>query len=406
MSWNADPAFLDRPCRAGLAWDLLVADRATDGERALLDQLDDPTLYGLLRPLGDPPGRSLRAVDRETALLLLTLAAAPGPIPAYARRPDPARAAAGLASLVLDGVLELRGDDQVWVTGGAALNLLGARPDPAAATGEVIQLSRDALRHAAATASGDPLEAAGRLYRYGRVPLPPGFARTLGSDLADSRAVLAWLGLDPAAGSSGRLRRALERDWRLPTDTRDGWLPFERRAGGLTSERRDGNGPTWKLYFSPLLAALPTSLETFATTLARHGGHAFKLGADAAGLTRPDKAVAYFASFEALAAAGHELADTLAGVPAQGVPFTAPIDRAGLLSWGVDPPASEGLPWWGRQSWRLWVVQRLGSALVAARGGAADPVETALARLALEGLDVLRWTPSLSLWTTAERSRS
>ena len=397
MSWSPDPAFLDRPCRASGAWELLVADRATDGERALLDRLDDSTLYGLLRPLGDPAGRGLRAVDRETALLLLTLAAAPGPIPAYARRPDPTRAAAGLASLVLDGVLEVRGDDEIWASGGAALAFLGTRPDPAEATGEVIRLSREALRHVAATAASDPLEAAGRLYRYGRVPLPPGFARHLGSDLADGRAVLGWLGLDPCRP----LRRSLDRHWRVPADTREGWLPFEVRS---SSTRTDG--PTWKLYFSPLLAALPGALENFATILARHGGHAFKLGADAAGLTRPDKAVGYFASFEALAAAGHELAEILAGVPAQGVPFTAPIDRAGLLSWGVDPPASEGLPWWGRQSWRLWVVQRLGSALVAARGAEEDPVDTALARLALDGLDVRRWTPSLSLWTTAERSSS
>lgn len=404
MTRSVDPAFLDRPCRTGGAWELVLADRAAPAEQSLLAGLgDDPTLYGLLRPVGEPPGRSLRAVDRDTALLLLTLTTSPGPIPAYARRPDPALAAEALAALVLDGLLEIADPEGRWLSGGAALPLFAVRDTgPASAGGELARLSHDALCHAAAFPAADPLEVAARLYQFGRVPIAPRLERELGSDLADGPAVLGWLGLGPG----GARRRLLERDWRVPADTREGWLAFERRSGASRSE-----GPSWKLYFSPRVAALPDALEAFAAALARHGAHAFKLGADAAGLTRPDKAVAYFASFEALGAAGQDLAERLAGVPAQGVPFTAPIDRAGLLSWGVDPPDAEALPWWGRQSWRMWVTQRLGSALVAARGSAADPVATALARLALEGVDVERWTPSLSLWanltpdsTTAERS--
>ncbi|MDX1996292.1 MAG: hypothetical protein SF066_01125, partial [Thermoanaerobaculia bacterium] len=318
MTRTVDPALLDLPWRVSAAWELVPGDRAAQAEQALLAQLgDDPTLFGLLRPVGEPADRTLRAVDRETALLWWTLAAFPGPIPAYARRPDPAAAAAGLAALLLDGLFEIRGEDGSFRTGGAALALVAGRPASASA-GALDRLSREALAHAAALAPGSAAELAGVLYSYGRVALAPGFVRELGSELSDASAVLRWLELGPG----GARRRALETDWRVPTDTREGWLAFDRRGGG-GARRNEPSGPTWKLYFSPRIAALPATLESFAATLARHGAQAFKLGAELAGLTRPDKAVAYFARFEDLAAAGQELAERLADVPAQGVPFTA-----------------------------------------------------------------------------------
>lgn len=400
MTRTVDPALLDRPWRVSAAWDLVPVDRAAQAEQALLAQLgDDPTLFGLLRPVGEPAGRTLRAVDRDTALLWWTLAAFPGPIPGYARRPDPGAAAAGLAALLLDGLFEIRGEDGSFRTGGAALALVDGRPALASA-GVLPRLSREALEHAAALAPSSAAELAGILYGYGRVALAPGFVRELGSELEDGRAVLDWLGL----GGGGARRRALEAHWRVPTDTREGWLAFDRRAG--TERPNVPHGPTWKLYFSPRIAALPETLESFASTLARHGAQAFKLGAELAGLTRPDKAVAYFARFEDLAAAGQELAERLADVPAQGVPFTAPFDSAALVSWGVDPPDTETLPWWGRQSWRLWLAQRLAAVLATAPGSAAERVDLALARLRLDGLDVERWTPSLALWHNADRSPS
>src|SRR5205823_13789071 len=53
----------------------------------------------------------------------------------------------------------------------------------------------------------------------------------------------------------------------------------------------------------------------------------------------------------------------LDGCPAHGVPFTAGIDAAGLLSWGIDPPDTERvLSWMGRESWRLWLATKLGDA--------------------------------------------
>jgi len=132
----------------------------------------------------------------------------------------------------------------------------------------------------------------------------------------------------------------------------------------------------------------------------------FKVGADASGLLRPDKIVAYFPSYERLAAAADAVLARLDGAPAQGVPFTAEIGGGGLLSWGVDPPDDVRSVLGGsRESWRVWVAHRLAWALLTARNTAIDPQEHslepwrfALERVRLEGIDTATWTPSAALW--------
>ncbi len=119
-------------------------------------------------------------------------------------------------------------------------------------------------------------------------------------------------------------------------------------------------------------------------------------------MLRPDKMVAYFSSYEDLMGTAEKLKEELAGCAGQGVPFTAELAGDGLLSWGVDPPAEEhGLPWLGRESWRLWVTNRLAVALIAAStGGSAnlEPWQFALRRLQLEGVDTRLWTPAGTDW--------
>jgi hypothetical protein len=139
-------------------------------------------------------------------------------------------------------------------------------------------------------------------------------------------------------------------------------------------------------------------------------------GADAAGLLRPDKLVAYFPDFDSLAGAAGVLADRLAGIPPHGVPFTAEIGGDGLLSWGVDPPRREGGKARGEESWRLWLTHRLARALLAVRhmnaaqggpgghdgqAGGPEPWQLALERLRLEGVSTETWTPGPLLWREA-----
>jgi hypothetical protein len=124
----------------------------------------------------------------------------------------------------------------------------------------------------------------------------------------------------------------------------------------------------------------------------------FKIGKGAQGLLRPDKMVAYFSSYEDLAETAKQLEQEMARCPAQGVPFTAELGGDGLLSWGVDPPAEEQvLPWLERESWRLWVTNRLAVALIDTSNGNTaklEPWQFALRRLQLEGVDTHTWTPA------------
>jgi len=104
----------------------------------------------------------------------------------------------------------------------------------------------------------------------------------------------------------------------------------------------------------------------------------------------------YFDSHPELIAFAERLAPRLADLTAHGVPFTAPIDDAGMLSWGVDPPRDEAaVGGYVDESWRIWICNRLALALIAAADDAATrdaPWRYALARLWLSGVDTRTWT--------------
>jgi hypothetical protein len=294
---------------------------------------------------------------------------------------------------VLDGVLEIESDGS-FLTGAAALGVLPAAA-PEERQSKLGGLAIAALRHGEASGLDDPQRLTALLYGFNRAPLSPAWA----SRLPDSQAVLAFLGAAPG----GPLARRLEKGWEFgERESSRGWIVFNPRGNAGTA--RPGTA-TCKLYVSPRIEALPHAFAAVVDFLAARGGGRFKIGSDAAGLLRPDKMVLYFDGREELLAAARRLEEALAGVPAQGVPFSAPIDAEGLLSWGMDPPVSERLlAWQEPESWRLWLARRLAASLVAARDGASPGLPAwrfALERLRREGVDVDRWTPSAALWTAA-----
>src|ERR1700710_2880108 len=113
---------LGRPFRANPAYELVLWDRLEPAERASLERLrEDPELYGVLRPRREEAvqrGLGLKAVDRETALLFLTLRE-PGTLPAYVREVLGAAAGRTIGRLVADGVLEIEREG-AFVHGAAA----------------------------------------------------------------------------------------------------------------------------------------------------------------------------------------------------------------------------------------------------------------------------------------------
>src|SRR5262249_37010069 len=149
-----------------------------------------------------------------------------------------------------------------------------------------------------------------------------------------------------------------------------------------------GQAKVYKLYVSPRPEFMPEAFRAVLQELAESPAHHFKIGDDVAGLLRADKLIAYFSNFEALEEAARRIGARLHGCAAQGVPFSAGLGEDGLLSWGIDPPPERGtLSWQERPSWRLWVTNRLATAILAAkkvwRNGGPEPWRFALERLRL-----------------------
>ncbi|HEX4955153.1 MAG TPA: hypothetical protein VF017_17315 [Thermoanaerobaculia bacterium] len=382
----ADLEWATRRHRLGAAFELVVFDRLAPEEQAALSELlADPDLYGALRPRPGGGG-TWKAVDRDLALLLLTLREA-GPLPFFTLRPDPEAARRAIETLVLDGVLEVEAESG-FVSGPSALDTLFPRAEKLP-SGRLARVSIEALTYGAALGDLPLEELAARLYGYNREPLTAERAR----ELESREAVLALLGAAPGTELAARLAAS----WQVAEG--DGaWIQWQSLAKAPSGRGRG----SWKLYVSPTVAALPRAFAVVAERLAGGRARAFKVGADGAGIVRPDKLVAYFDSLEALEAAAADLAPRLEGLPAQGVPFSAEIALDGLLSWGVDPPRDvRTLSWMGVESWRLWVVRRLAAALLAARETGAAPWFYALERMRLDGVDVDRWVPTAGLFKTA-----
>jgi hypothetical protein len=141
--------------------------------------------------------------------------------------------------------------------------------------------------------------------------------------------------------------------------------------------------------------------------LTHSGVPAFKIGKALPGVLRPDKLVAYLPDFASLARTAGTLQKAIKEYPAQGVPFTAPIDAAGFLSWGMDPPQDvTSFDRERHESWRSWLTSQLAIAILEVKTAAEiEPWQYALDRLRLEGIDTETWVPKQALWQNARREK-
>jgi hypothetical protein len=379
---------LEARFRANPEYQLTLFDRLPlDQQNAFRDLTKDPELYGVLTPR-EGSARTTKSVCRETALLLFTLSE-PGLLPAYVPATLGENCNRAIAELTLDGVLEIERDGR-FVCGSEAYDLIYGERKASPARGTLPQLTQAALEYAQALDVEDSTRLSARLYFYNRVPLSPSWKRRF----PGPGAVEAHLGID----SGGASRRSLEGRWsrmRLSPPA-DGWFQWEAREQQLP-EREDELG--YKLYVSPQPDFVRDAFHAVVQALTDSPAHHFKIGKDAAGLLRPDKIVVYFWDFQALMETANQIGASLAGCPAQGVPFTAGIEDSGLLSWGVDPPLETGvLAWQERTSWRLWITNRIATSLLAAKseqngGGGTPPWWFALERLRLQEVDTDTWSP-------------
>lgn len=369
--------------RANPGYELVLLDRMATGVRETID--GDGELYGVLHPRPDTD-LELRTASSDTALLFLTLRE-PGPLPSYAHGQLGGQADRAISRLVLDGVLEIEHGGE-FVSGARASELVLAGRSTGG-RGRIGVLSSAAVRYGQELAKGGLTEAplASRLYCYGRRPVTPALARRLGA--ADAFA--AHLGID----AGGPARASLDAGWVQASATlgeRAYWRSWRARRA------RDGSGrwdAGYKLYVSPGVEALGVAFAAVAGLLSgAPGAKAFKVGADADGLCRPDKLVVYFDRLEDLQQGASRLREEIDGAPAHGVPFTAAVTSDGLLSWGADPPALAGL----NTSWRSWVAERLAEYLLLGGSAELEPWQLALERLRLAGIDTDTWIPQSGMW--------
>ena len=376
----------DFQLRANPEYELVLFDRLSDSQQQMLEGLKgDPDCYGILRPR-TAGNLSIKAASRDAALLFFTLQN-PGPLPRYVEQTLGDQCDCTIAQMVLDGILEIEADGAM-LSGPAAHSYIcddSAQPEK---ENFLAALSRRALQYAETLDLPDASTLSMRLYNYNRVPASPRWWRLL----PDQAAVERHLGIQNSDGKLTNWSRIDQGPNKTP------WLAWQ-------SHRRrpdqSHSAAAYKLYVSPACSALREAFQAVLAVADSSAAYHFKVGSDVYGLLRPDKIVLYFNHFAELQETADQLMQRLSNCPVHGVPFTAELDGGGLLSWGVDPPAEkQTVPWLEQQSWRLWIANRLATALLVARNSSnrdLPPWRFAMERLRLEGVETDTWTPSRTL---------
>lgn len=377
---------LEAEFRPNPDYEIVPLPNLTDAECAAFEGLrDDPECFGILRPR-DGSGLRIKSICRQTAALLDSLAVAPG-LPEQVRQLPPSEAERHVLDLVLGDAIQVRLDG-VYRSGVAAFGLIVQPQAFKGELGRLAQLSLDAVRFGDALPIDDPLRLSAQIYFFNRLPQTPRWARLLPNDEAHAR----YLGID-AGGRCSKLLRALGGKMADAPELQ-GWLLWSARESGETSQRRSFS---YKLYVSPRPEELPEALPKIVAAFVDFGVLRMKIGAGLGGLLRPDKIVAYFEEFGQLEAVAQRLLADLKGVAPHGVPFTAELGGAGLVSWGMDPHETRSFSWQETSSWRLWITNRLAAAILDARASPESGLTAwryALERLSVEGVDVQTWAPT------------
>jgi len=383
--------------RANPAYELVLLDRLSATEREALRGLaEDPDCYGVLRSGGNS-ALSIKAVSRDTALLLFSLQQ-PGTLPYYAARTMGEACAATIAKMILDGVLEVEANGQM-VSGPEASDLIFGATPTLEDHGPLAAVSHRAVEYAASLGLTDPLDLSARLYAYNCIPSSPRW-RAL---LPNASETAPYLGLV----KGGAALPILSGKWH-PLKESAAWIHWQAKASRQVSTGPDQSITNYKLYVSPACDRLRETIGAVADAVASSNAIQWKVGKGLRGLSRPDKLVIYFRHFTDLQEVALKIMKDLEGCAPHGVPFTAELAGKGLLSWGIDPPHVRTVPWLERESWRSKLTNRLALALTTASrvrsGELSNPVNAArfaMHRLQLEGIDTSTWTPSPGfVWTT------
>lgn len=248
------------------------------------------------------------------------------------------------------------------------------------------RLSRDAVLYALKLGGSDPAVLTWQLYYFNRLPITAKLRKEIGERHAFHR----FLGFGDETQET-----PVNKHWRATFSGPDksGWLVFQP----IKPLNRNQYASTYKLYVSPQVDDVPTVLKHLVGNFTSDNIRQFKVGCDLAGLTRPDKIVAYFSSFEELEQVAQKLSTFLNGFKPHGVPFSCDISGSGILSWGLDPPKYSGARVNETQSWRFWIARTIAAAMVE-EGKANESEERSLhsiyEKIRLAGVNTDTWAPT------------
>jgi hypothetical protein len=371
--------------RPSQSYELVLFDRLSEAERQLLRGVaEDPDCYGVLRPREDS-GLSMKAVSRDTSLLLFALRE-PGPLPRFAAQAMGADCANAIGRMVLDGILEVDLNG-AWICGPEASAMIWGAPSAPETEASLAAISRRAIEYAASLELDNPLELSARLYGYNRVPVSRRWREVLPAENATAH----YLDL-----RGGPAARALAGGWHALPES-EAWISW-RNENERPAQVHRQDTVVYKLYLSPVCDRLREGMQAMAESVAQSKAQQWKVGKGIHGLLRPDKMVVYFNRFADLQEVALKIMTRLEGCPPHGVPFTAELAGNGLLSWGIDPAGdASALAWLSGESWRGKLCDRLAMAIVQASSETKtrrDIVQFALQRLRLEGIDTDIWTPA------------
>ncbi len=371
--------------RSNPAFELIEQGNLNQQElHALADLSLDPEFFGVFRRKHAEAGGSAKLAYKEVALLFYFLQNA-GELPQYFKSGYDDEVNLTMAKLVLEGIFEIE-VEQRFYSGFAAQNFLYEFQERSTDRKHpLLEKSSEAIRYAVQLNEVDTVSLANKLYAYNTVPLLLMRANELGT-FEEVEELLR-------IGKNDPLNRELLQHWnKHEPDQKYSWISWSRKQ----NRRHDARlRSTYKIYISPVLEELPDVFEKAVRVLTGSDAFSFKVGMNREGLLRPDKFVVYFTEFDHLVAAADRLGLVLKEHKAQGVPFTAPLDDSGMLSWGIDSATEEILKNRERESWRGTVTEKLAASISLSRTEKLSPEESVdfvLKKMMLEGVDPTTWT--------------
>jgi hypothetical protein len=305
-----------------------------------------------------------RLMTHEVVLLTALRAPRSMPVNLLTQIPD---CGLVLSQLILDGLIEVRSKDR-FLSGVTALKFLG--DESGGGVEEASAVSALALQYALAVRHLKPSVLAQRLYAFNSLPA----VRSEAQDHAADFAACTGVDVNDPSPHMGGFAWTLERD--------SGWLYFRRGAS---------RGGRFKVYLCPKSQDIHKVIPTFAEVLGRNGG-VFKMAFPRDFLVRPDKIIAYFPTFQELQQGLSAMVGLTREARVQAVPFSAPVPKMPLLSWGVDPPSRSMRK---ARSWRSWLTVQVAECVqgIPAAKTSIEALDHLKAALQLRDIDPVSWLP-------------